>query len=181
MKPVDVVGVRVEMPTNNPIVLLRERDGERYLPIWIGAVEATAIAYAQQGVEPARPLTHDLLADVVAGLGHKLREVQITDLDEGVFFADLVFESGVKISARPSDAIALALRVDAPVVAAPEVLDEAGIALPDDEEDADGILEGDGQGETEQIDVEQFRAFLEEVSPEDFGTPGSDPSTGQTS
>ena len=75
MKPVDVVGVRVEMPTNQPIVLLRERGGERYLPIWIGAVEATAIAYAQQGVEPARPLTHDLLADVVSGLGHRLVEV----------------------------------------------------------------------------------------------------------
>jgi hypothetical protein len=84
MKPVDVVGVRVEMPTNQPIVLLREREGERYLPIWIGAVEATAIAYAQQGVEPARPLTHDLLADVVAGLGHELVEVRQERVYAGV-------------------------------------------------------------------------------------------------
>ena len=174
MKPVEVVGVRVEMPTNQPIVLLREREGERYLPIWIGAVEATAIAYAQQGVEPARPLTHDLLADVVAGLGHELVEVQITDLSDGVFFAELVFDGGRTISARPSDAIALALRVDAPVVAAPEVLDEAGIALPDDDEAelADDL--GEGSGAPQEGEVERFREFLEGISPEDFGTP--DPS-----
>lgn len=171
MKPVDVVGVRVEMPTNQPIVLLREREGERYLPIWIGAVEATAIAYAQQGVEPARPLTHDLLADVVAGLGHQLVEVQITDLSDGVFFAELVFDGGRTISARPSDAIALALRVDAPVVASAEVLDEAGIALPDDDEEGSEEL---GDGETavpSEGEVERFREFLEGVSPEDFGSP----------
>ncbi|MCZ3386370.1 MAG: bifunctional nuclease family protein [Actinomycetia bacterium] len=180
MKPVDVVGVRVEMPTNQPIVLLRERDGERYLPIWIGAVEATAIAYAQQGVEPTRPLTHDLLADVVAALGHQLVEVRITDLTEGVFFAELVFEGGQTVSARPSDAIALALRVDAPVVASPDVLDEAGIALPDaeeSEEDGDNAL---GQAAAGRVasegELERFREFLEGISPEDFGTPGvSDP------
>jgi bifunctional DNase/RNase len=172
MKPVDVVGVRVEMPTNQPIVLLRERDGERYLPIWIGAVEATAIAYAQQGVEPARPLTHDLLADVVAGLGHELVEVRITDLADGVFFAELVFDGGRTISARPSDAIALALRVDAPVVAAPEVLDEAGIALPDDEDSelVDELADGDS-GPPSEGEVERFREFLEGINPEDFGTP----------
>ena len=175
MKPVDVVGVRVEMPTNQPIVLLREREGERYLPIWIGAVEATAIAYAQQGVEPARPLTHDLLADVVNGLGHQLVEVRITDLADGVFFAELVFESGQSVSARPSDAIALALRVDAPVVAAPEVLDEAGIALPDDDTDLD-TTEGEAPpvaGAASEGEVERFREFLEGISPEDFGSPGS--------
>ena len=174
MKPVDVVGVRVEMPTNQPIVLLREREGERYLPIWIGAVEATAIAYAQQGVEPARPLTHDLLADVVAGLGHELVEVQITDLADGVFYAELVFDGGRTISARPSDAIALALRVDAPVVASPDVLDEAGISLPDDDEEGSDDL---GDGDTavpSEGEVERFREFLEGVSPEDFGSP--DPS-----
>ncbi len=177
MKPVDVVGVRVEMPTNQPIVLLRERGGERYLPIWIGAVEATAIAYAQQGVEPARPLTHDLLADVVGGLGHELVEVRITDLSDGVFFAELVFDGGQTISARPSDAIALALRVEAPVVASPEVLDEAGIALPEDDEESDLDEGGPGTGGVAaEGEVERFREFLEGISPEDFGTPGaSDP------
>ena len=179
MKPVDVVGVRVEMPTNQPIVLLRERGGERYLPIWIGAVEATAIAYAQQGVEPARPLTHDLLADVVSGLGHRLVEVQITDLSDGVFFAELVFEDGQTISARPSDAIALALRLDAPVVASPEVLDEAGIALPDDDDSElgaeieDALGEAAGRGAPSEGELERFREFLEGISPEDFGSPGT--------
>ena len=102
-----VVGVRVELPTNQPIVLLREVEGERYLPIWIGAVEATAIAFAQQGVVPPRPLTHDLMRDVLAALGAKLRAVRITEMRDNVFYAELVFDDGREVSARPSDAIAL--------------------------------------------------------------------------
>jgi bifunctional DNase/RNase len=152
MRQMDVVGVRVEMPSNQPIVLLREVDGERYLPIWIGAVEATAIAFAQQGVVPARPLTHDLLRDVVASLGHTLAEVRITELTDGVFFAVLAFDGGVEVSARPSDAIALALRTGTPIYGAEAVLEAAGISVPDEQED----------------EVEKFRAFLDEVSPDDF-------------
>jgi bifunctional DNase/RNase len=152
MRQMDVVGVRVEMPSNQPIVLLREVDGERYLPIWIGAVEATAIAFAQQGVVPARPLTHDLLRDVVGALGARLAEVRITELTDGVFFAVLAFDGGVEVSARPSDAIALALRTGTPIYGAEQVLEEAGIAVPDEQED----------------EVEKFRAFLDEVSPDDF-------------
>ncbi len=152
MRQMDVVGVRVEMPSNQPIVLLREVEGERYLPIWIGAVEATAIAFAQQGVVPARPLTHDLLRDVVSSLGHTLTEVRITELTDGVFFAVLAFEGGVEVSARPSDAIALALRTGTPIYGAETVLEAAGIAVPDEQED----------------EVEKFRAFLDEISPDDF-------------
>ena len=152
MHQMDVVGVRVEMPSNQPIVLLREIDGERYLPIWIGAVEATAIAFAQQGVVPARPLTHDLLRDILVALGHRLTEVRITDLVDGVFFAVLAFEGGVEVSARPSDAIALALRTGTAIHAADSVLDQAGIAVPDEQED----------------EVEKFREFLEQISPDDF-------------
>ena len=103
------------MPSNSPIVLLREADGPRYLPIWVGAVEATAIAYAQQGVVPPRPLTHDLLRDVLQATGQELAEVRITGLEEGVFFAVLVFSGGIEVSARPSDAIALALRTGSPI------------------------------------------------------------------
>jgi len=110
VREVDVMGVRVEMPSNQPIVLLREVSGERYLPIWIGAVEATAIAFAQQGVVPPRPLTHDLLKDVLEATGNSLDEVRITEVRDGVFFATLVFGSGAEVSARPSDSIALALR-----------------------------------------------------------------------
>ncbi|MEO8328646.1 MAG: bifunctional nuclease family protein, partial [Candidatus Nanopelagicales bacterium] len=102
MNQLEVVGVRVEMPSNQPIVLLRERDGERYLPIWIGAVEATAIAFAQQGVVPARPMTHDLLRDVISALDRPIEKIQITDLREGIFFAELHFADGVVVSARPS-------------------------------------------------------------------------------
>jgi len=152
MHQMDVVGVRVEMPSNQPIVLLREVDGERYLPIWIGAVEATAIAFAQQGVVPARPLTHDLVRDVLEALGRRLIEVRITAITDGVFFAVLVFDGGVEVSARPSDAIAVALRTGTPIYGAEVVLAEAGIAVPDEQED----------------EVEKFRAFLDDISPDDF-------------
>jgi bifunctional DNase/RNase len=149
----DVVGVRVEMPSNQPIVLLRESGGERYLPIWIGAAEATAIALAQQGVVPVRPLTHDLLVDVLAALGHELTQVRITELRDGVFYAVLALSGGVEVSARPSDAIALAVRTGAQIVGSEDVLAEAGITIADEQED----------------EVEKFREFLEDISPEDFG------------
>ncbi len=152
MLPLDVIGVRVEMPSNQPIVLLREADGQRYLPIWIGAPEASAIAFAQQGVTPPRPLTHDLMVDVIRALGASLSEVHITDLSDGVFYAVLVFASGTQVSARPSDAIALALRTGARVLGAEAVLDEAGLSIPSEDED----------------EVEKFREFLDQVSPEDF-------------
>ena len=146
------MGVRVEMPSNQPIVLLREVSGERYLPIWIGAVEATAIAFAQQGVVPPRPLTHDLMKDLLEAMGQELTEVQITDMKDGVFYANLVFGSGVEVGARPSDSIALALRTGSRIVCAEEVLDEVGLAVPAEQED----------------EVERFREFLDHVTPEDF-------------
>src|ERR1043165_8601119 len=152
MREVDVIGVRVEMPSNQPIVLLREVTGERYLPIWIGAVEATAIAFAQQGVVPPRPLTHDLLKDVLDATGHELTEVQITEVRDGVFYATLVLGGGVEVSARPSDSIALALRTGSRIVCSEDVLDEAGLEVPDDQEQ----------------EVEKFREFLDQITPEDF-------------
>jgi uncharacterized protein len=152
VREVDVIGVRVEMPSNQPIVLLREVGGDRYLPIWIGAVEATAIAFAQQGVVPPRPLTHDLIKDLLAATGNDLDEVRITEMKDGIFYAVLVFGSGVEVSARPSDSIALALRTGSKIVCAEEVLDEAGLQVPDEQED----------------EVEKFREFLDHVSPEDF-------------
>ncbi len=152
MRELEVIGVRVEMPTSQPLVLLRELDGDRYLPIWIGAVEAAAIAQAQQGTASPRPLTHELLATVIDALGDDIDEVRIVDVRDGVFFAELVFASGALVSARPSDAIALALRVGASILGAEDVLDQAGIA----------------QDEDEEAQVERFREFLESVDPEDF-------------
>lgn len=167
MLDLEVVGVRVEMPSNNPIVLLRETDGGRYLPIWVGAVEATAIAYAQQGIEPPRPLTHDLMRDVLDALGISLTEVRITALEDGVFYATLVFSDGSQVSGRPSDAIALALRTGSPIRAENAVLDEAGIDLPDEGEETDSA-DGEPSVPAEE-QVREFREFLDHVSPEDFG------------
>jgi uncharacterized protein len=152
VREVEVIGVRVEMPTNQPLVLLREAEGNRYLPIWIGAVEASAIAFAQQGTPTARPLTHELMQHLVEALGDELREVRIVDVHDGVFYALLVFASGAEVEARPSDSIALALRAGARIVCVEDVLDEAGIASTDDEDE----------------EIEKFREFLDEVTPDEF-------------
>jgi bifunctional DNase/RNase len=157
----DIVGVRVELPSKQPIVLLKEVGGERYLPIWIGAVEATAIAFAQEGITTARPMTHDLMRDVLRALQTDLTRVTITDLQDGVFFATLVFGNGVEVSARPSDAIALAMRMGAPVYGVEAVLAEAGITVPEEQE------------QEQENELEKFREFLDTISPEDFNTPGS--------
>lgn len=153
MRMMTVVGVRVELPSNQPVVLLKESEGHRYLPIWIGTVEAAAIAYRQQEVQLSRPLTHDLLRDVLEALEVSLTSVEITELRETVYYAELVLDGQTRVSSRSSDAIALALRAEAPIWCAESVLDEAGVVLPDTQED----------------EVERFREFLEEVSPDDFG------------
>ena len=159
MRELDVVGVRVEMPSNQPIVLLREVDGERYLPIWIGAVEATAIAFAQQGVTPARPMTHDLFKDVLEAVGAQLEQVRITEIRDSTYYAELVFTGGIRVSSRPSDSIALALRTGTPIFAADPLLDEVGIIIADGSDD-----------EEQEDEVEKFREFLDQVSPEDFAS-----------
>ena len=170
MIDVELVGVRVELPANQPIVLLRERSGNRYLPIWIGAPEATAIAFALQGVETPRPLTHDLFVETLVALGVTLEAVHVTQLDAGTYFAELHLrtEDGelVVVSARPSDSIALAARMDdVPIRVVDEVMDEAGLEIEDDEDEQD---EPDPEAE-----VRRFRDFLDNVDPEDFMGPGS--------
>ena len=152
LSELSVVGVRVELPSQQPIVLLKEVSGDRYLPIWIGAVEATAIAFAQQGVVTARPMTHDLMRDLLQAFDRTLETVTITELRDGIFYAELGFSGGVTVSARPSDAIALAMRSGATIRGSLAVLDEAGIAIPDEQED----------------EVEKFREFLDTITPEDF-------------
>jgi len=155
MIELNLVGVRVELPSNQPIVLLKEREGERYLPIWIGAMEATAIAFALQGIQTQRPMTHDLLKNVLEEIQVQVERIVITELKEGTFYAVIVMSrNGTKyeVSSRPSDAIALAVRVNVPIFAQEEVLTEASIVIRDDEEQ----------------EVEKFREFLEQVTPEDF-------------
>ena len=149
---VAVVGVRVEMPSNQPIVLLKEIAGSKYLPIWVGAVEATSIAFAQQGVQPPRPLTHDLIKVMLGVLSAEIASVHLTELKDGVFYSAINFIGGATLSARPSDAIAIALRTGAPILASEELLEAAGIEIPDQSED----------------EVEKFKEFLDQISPEDF-------------
>lgn len=157
----ELLGVRLELPANAPVVLLREQTGERVLPIYIGPEEAAAIARALEGVTPPRPMTHDLLRDAIVALGASVTRVSVTELRDRTFFAELELRIDgrtVRVSARPSDAIALAVRVSAPIYASEEVLDEA--AAPPAEE------EGDPE-EREEI-VDQFREFIDQVNPEDF-------------
>ena len=155
MIELELVGVRVELPHNQPIVLLKERTGDRFLPIWIGAVEATSIAFALQGVATARPMTHDLMRDLLGSLEVSVERVVVTELRERTFYAKIqMTQDGetIVVSSRPSDAIALAVRATVPIYADESVLEEAGIEIEDDDEQ----------------EVEQFKEFLDSVSPEDF-------------
>ncbi|HEV8564661.1 MAG TPA: bifunctional nuclease family protein [Actinomycetota bacterium] len=155
MIEMELAGVRVELPTNQPIVLLKEKDGERYLPIWIGAAEAAAIALSLQGVVTPRPMTHDLMKTILEDLGVTVSRIVVTELREGTFYAQLDMArngDSLEVSSRPSDAIALAVRMAIPIFANEDVLAEASILIPGDEDE----------------EVEKFREFLDNISPEDF-------------
>jgi bifunctional DNase/RNase len=155
--------VRVELPTNTPILLLQEASGDRTLPIYIGRPEAEAIAAALQGVVTKRPMTHDLMRDVLTELGVVLDYVVITELKDQTFFAELRLRrssSNYVVSARPSDAIALAIRAGATIYAEETLLDAEGIVIAQRDELED-------QADGEEL-VAQFHEFIEGVRPEDF-------------
>ena len=157
MIEMSLAGVRIELPTQSPIVLLREQGGDRYLPIWIGNTEAQAIAIALQGVVTPRPMTHDLLKNILDEIAVQVDSISIVELREGTFYATITLRrngSSYEISSRPSDAIALAVRLGCKIYANEDVLAEAGILIPN-------------EGEEEE-EVEKFREFLENVNPEDF-------------
>ena len=161
---VEVVGVRIEMPSNQPIVLLKEIDGTRFLPIWVGAVEATAIAFAQQGLQAQRPLTHDLIENLLERVDITLTSVHITEIKDGVFYAELLLRNSEvalePLSARPSDAIAIALRTKSTIMVDSDLLDEIGIDIP--EQIANEVSAAGDQ------ELEAFREFLDGINPEDF-------------
>lgn len=161
MIELELVGVRVELPSNTPVVVLRELSGRhRQLSIFIGGPEATAIAFALEGVETPRPLTHDLFCNVISELSATLERVVITELRDTTYYADLHLQtaSGLHhVSARPSDAIALAVRTGCPIFAEEDVLAEAGFVEEADEEEPEDV-------------VEEFRQFIDTVSPEDFAS-----------
>ncbi len=170
MVEMHLAAVRVELPTNNPVVLLQEVEGaRRTLPIFIGAPEATAIAFALQGVTPPRPMTHDLMRDVIVALGVTLERVVVTELRmgedgrSGTYFAELHLRQGEQlhaVSCRPSDAIALAARLGTSIYAEDDLLDDAGIVLE---------TEDDDEAAPDEL-VSQFRQFIEGVRPEDFSS-----------
>ena len=155
----ELVGIELERPPNIPCLLLREAEGDRrILPIFIGSPEATAIAFALEEVETPRPMTHDLIKDLLDELGARIERVVVSDLRDATFYADIVVSiAGTvhSVSARPSDAVALAVRYGAPVYAEEGVLAEAGRAA--------------GEGVPDEI-VEQFKEFIEQVNPDDFAS-----------
>jgi bifunctional DNase/RNase len=160
----ELLGVRVELPANTPVVMLREDgDGGRVLPILIGGPEASAIHSALEGIVPPRPLTHDLSVTVFEALGATLERVLITEVREHTFFAELHFRTPTGqtiVSSRPSDAIALAVRTDAPIFAEESLLDEAGVVAPVVGED----------DENEEAILDEFRDFLDDITPDDFAS-----------
>ena len=155
----ELVGIELERPPNIPCLLLRETEGRgRVLPIFIGGPEATAIAFALEEVETPRPMTHDLMKDLLDEVGARLERIVVTELRDSTFFAEIILSvagSVHSVSARPSDAVALAVRYKAPVFAEEAVLDEAARAP--------------GDGVPEEV-VEQFKEFIDQVNPEDFAS-----------
>jgi uncharacterized protein len=158
----ELVGVRVEIPANTPMVLLREQEGRhRLIPIYIGSPEATSIHYALEGVVPPRPLTHDLFLSTLESLGATLDKVVVTEVRDHTFYAELHLETseGPKVvSSRPSDAIALAVRCEAPLFANDDLVDEVGQEPPPDPED-----------DASEI-IDEFHDFIESVTPDDFAS-----------
>jgi hypothetical protein len=164
--------VRVDVGSSTPLLLLEEVGGERVLPIFIGAPEATAIAYALSNVETPRPMSHDLLGNVIGSLGAQLFSVEITELIDNVFYANLRLlreNAEISVSARPSDAVALALRVGAPILVNDDLMERQGKILRiDDEDDDDGIEHDEQDVQSEAELVAELRDFLDTIRPEDF-------------
>ncbi|MPV36747.1 bifunctional nuclease family protein [Georgenia subflava] len=180
MREMVVLGVRVSVPGNEVVVVLGEPGGARVLPIVIGPREGAAIASAQAGLVPPRPLTHDLLVSILDRLGVTVSEVRVTQVVHGIFHAELVLSGGQIVDARPSDAIAIALRARCPVLCEETLLTLAGVPVEEagldeaEEEQPQADLTAQGAPEV----MEEFRAFLEDVEPEDFAAPGENDDDG---
>jgi bifunctional DNase/RNase len=177
MIEVTVSRLGLDSSTNSYVVVLQERDGTRLLPIWIGQPEAESIVMHMHNVKRARPLTHDLVRSLIVGMGAQLRRVQITRVEKSTYYAELHVQRGteiVQIDARPSDSIAVALRLSAPIFAAESLLVEPGDEVGDDEEEGSadepdlGIGEPEGRDDAE-LSADQLKAYLENLRPEDFG------------
>jgi hypothetical protein len=154
----DIYGVSFDLVGKQPIVLLKTREGNRYLPIWIGQPEAAAILMKLQGATTPRPMTHDLLTEILSELDAQITRITVTELRENTFYAQVTVRldgTEVEVDSRPSDAIALAIRAEAPIFAADQVIEESAIEFEGDEVNEEEI-------------VSEFKRFLEDVSPEQF-------------
>ena len=161
MQEMLIYGVSFDLVGKQPIVLLKTAEGNKFLPIWIGHPEAAAILMKLQSQAPPRPMTHDLLSDMLEQLGAQILRITVTELRENTFYAQITLQQDggeTEIDSRPSDAIALAIRAEAPIFAADRVIEESAIEFEGEEIDQDRLDE----------EVAKFRNFLDEVTPEDF-------------
>lgn len=170
MREMTLYGVSFEPIGKQPIVLLKTVDDERFLPIWIGHPEAAAILMKLQGANPPRPMTHDLVTDIISELQGEVVRVTVTELRENTYYARItIVQDGreVEVDSRPSDAIALAVRCEAPIFAADEVVDESGIEFHAEDEEQPGFVTASSLAD---LDPAEFREFLETVTPEEFAS-----------
>jgi bifunctional DNase/RNase len=164
MQQMDIYGVSFDLVGKQPIVLLKTHDGNRFLPIWIGHPEAAAILMKLQNASSPRPLTHDLMTEILGQLDVRIERVTVTELRDNTFYAQItIVQDGteLEIDSRPSDAIALAVRADAPIFADDRVIEESAI-------------EFEGEDVNEEQIVEEFRSFLDHVTPEEFAADVAD-------
>jgi uncharacterized protein len=162
-----IYGVSFDLVGKQPIVLLKTADGNKFLPIWIGHPEAAAILMKLQGASTPRPMTHDLVTDMLEQLGAQVTRIAVTELRENTFYAQITVQlngSEVEIDSRPSDAIALAIRAEAPIFAAERVIEESAIEF----EDGDDVSDEDIEAK-----VTEFKQFLDTVTPEQFAEGGN--------
>lgn len=173
MVEVRLTAVRVDLHSNTPVLLLQETEGrKRSLPIFIGGPEASSIAQALQKVEPKRPMTHDLMRDLLVVLGVRIKYVVVTEVRDQTYYAELHLQrpgknEEIEVSSRPSDAIALAIRTESPLFVSDELMDSEGVELDLDETEGEG---GEEVAEVSEELVEQFKGFLDTLRPEDFST-----------
>lgn len=177
MIEVKVQSLGLDRTSSTPVVILQEADGSRVLPIWIGPGEASAIAMELAGMKFSRPLTHDLFASVIMGLGGSLKRVMITKVIENTYYAELIMQRGSEVfsvDARPSDSIAIALRMSAPIYTTDDLLEHTSIEIADPNEEP-GVIEAQGSGEETRegkgpgLSAEELREYLRRMHPEDFG------------
>ncbi|GAA1409947.1 hypothetical protein AUR04nite_24940 [Glutamicibacter uratoxydans] len=158
MLDLEFAGIRIQLPTNQPLLLLKQQHENLFLPLWIGAPEASAIAMSEQGLTPPRPMTHDLLLSVLEAMEVTLERIEIVAVQNAVFTAELVLSNGKRVDSRSSDAVALAVRVQCPIQCTEEVMNEAGV-----------VIESSSEGEeAPEEQMREFREFLDNIDPDDF-------------